>query len=127
MTNYQLLCFLQKDGGFYDVKGHIDLLKSTFPDAGFDDIDIKNLRNIITRSTSIAFERRWAERSMKIKVVYVSPKYANYSKAAIGIGRKRGAPKWTYLEGEHQETVNAIIRRQTFDRLLSECRGQSPR
>ncbi|KAB1578714.1 hypothetical protein [Serratia marcescens] len=127
MTNYQLLCFLQEDGGFYDVNGHIELLKGKFPDAGFDDIDIKNLRNIITRSTSIQFEKKWEEQSMKIRVVYVSPKYAKYSKAAIGIGRKREVPKWTYLEGEHQETVNAILRRQTFDRLLSECRGQSPR
>ncbi|HHL0958880.1 TPA: hypothetical protein ACQVH3_003627 [Serratia marcescens] len=127
MTNYQLLCFLQEDGGFYNVKEHIELLKSKFPDLEFDDRDIKNLRNIITRSTSIQFEKKWEEKSMKLRVVYVAPKYAKYSKAAIGVGRKRAAPKWTYLEGEHQETVNAILNRQTFDRLLRGCCGLGQR
>ncbi|HBL6729634.1 hypothetical protein [Serratia liquefaciens] len=60
---------------------------------------------------------------MGIKVVSVSPKFANYSKSAAGFGKETTKPRWTYLNGEHQETINAILRRQLFDRLLGEYRG----
>ncbi|ANJ92467.1 hypothetical protein [Serratia plymuthica] len=122
MTNYQVLCFLQEDGGYYDVHGHIKLLQSKFPDMGFTDERIKNLRNIMTRSESIRVDRHWRKSSMGLKVVFVSPKFANYSKSAAGFGKETTKPRWTYLKGEHPETINAILRRQMFDRLLSECR-----
>ncbi|ULH09622.1 hypothetical protein MF265_16805 [Serratia marcescens] len=125
MNNYQVLCFLQEDGGFYDVKGHIKLLKNKFSNVELEDDDIKNLRNIITRSTSIVFEKKWTKRSMKLRVVYVDPIYAKYSKAAIGFGRKRAIPRWTYLEGEPAETINAIRIRQQFDGLLKSARNHS--
>lgn len=123
MTIYEVLLFLQNDGGFYDVKGHLDLLTSQFPKVSFDDRFVKNLRNTITRSISIKCERKIVDGVMKLRVAYVSPRYGNYSKAAIGIGKKRELQKWTYLEGEHPETVNAILQRQLFDKLLRENRG----
>lgn len=122
MTNYQVLCFLQKDGGYYDVHGHLKLLQSNFPGMGFTAERIKNLRNIMTRSESISVDRRWAKSSMGIRVLYVSPKFANYSKSAAGFGKETTTPMKTYLKGEPTEVINAILRRQQIERLLSGCR-----
>ena len=60
---------------------------------------------------------------MRVKVVYVSSKFAKYSHDVVDPAKEKDTPKWTLLAGEPTETIVAIQQRQMFDQLLSECRG----
>lgn len=126
-TNYELMSFLVKNGGYYNASGHLEVLQQKFPKAGIDKNQITELRHSIRTSKLVVYDAKTIHKmNMHIKVISVHPRFANLSRL---IDKKKMREKITdsYFTCGHQTEIRAIKLRRQFDQLLSGCRGLSQR
>lgn len=120
ISNYQILQFLAKDGGYYTLRQHLDRLRAEYPDEIISLSQVDTLRKAMRSSPFIHADFRKAEkgRSDAIRVLKVDNGFRSYSKPFTQ------APRPTYLVGEPEEVMTAVRLGMMFDKLLSQARSR---